>query len=71
MEREFGDGGASALWARPPEGEEMSQFCRVGIPRRTGHKVFDRYREHGPKALFDRSRPILAGFTGVRVKSAA
>ncbi len=51
--------------ARLPEGEEMSQLCReFGISRKTGDKIFERYSEHGLKALFDRSRPVLAGFVG-------
>jgi transposase InsO family protein len=43
--------------ARRLEGEEMSQLCReFGISRKTGYKVFDRYKEHGLEALSDRSR---------------
>jgi transposase InsO family protein len=43
--------------ARLLEGEEMSQLCReFGIARKTGYKVFDRYKEHGLEALSDRSR---------------
>jgi transposase InsO family protein len=43
--------------ARLLEGEEMSQLCReFGISRKTGYKVFDRYKEHGLEALSDRSR---------------
>jgi transposase len=41
--------------ARLLEGEAMSEVCRVfGISRKTGYKIFDRYREHGLEALSDR-----------------
>ncbi|MGH6629713.1 MAG: helix-turn-helix domain-containing protein, partial [Burkholderiales bacterium] len=43
--------------ARLLEGEQMSHLCReVGISRKTGYKIFDRYKEHGLEALSDRSR---------------
>src|SRR5687767_1326671 len=43
--------------ARRLEGEQMSLLCReFGISRKTGYKVFDRYKEHGLEALSDRSR---------------
>jgi transposase InsO family protein len=43
--------------ARLLEGEQMSHLCReFGISRKTGYKVFDRYKEHGLEALCDRSR---------------
>jgi len=43
--------------ARLLEGEQMSHLCReFGISRKTGYKIFDRYREHGLQALTDRSR---------------
>ena len=39
------------------EGEEMSHVCReFGISRKTGYKIFDRYKECGLEALTDRSR---------------
>jgi transposase len=46
--------------ARLLEGEEMTHLCReFGISRKTGYKVFDRYKEHGLEALSDRScRPV-------------
>jgi transposase InsO family protein len=35
----------------------MSEVCReFGISRKTGYKIFDRYKEHGLEALSDRSR---------------
>jgi transposase InsO family protein len=43
--------------ARLLEGEAMSVVCReFGISRKTGYKIFDRYKEHGLEALSDRSR---------------
>ena len=43
--------------ARRLEGESMSDLCReFGISRKTGYKIFNRYKEHGPVALCDRSR---------------
>jgi transposase InsO family protein len=43
--------------ARLLDGEPMSDVCReFGISRKTGYKVFNRYREHGCAALTDRSR---------------
>ena len=35
----------------------MTDVCReFGISRKTGYKIFDRYKEHGLEALTDRSR---------------
>lgn len=43
--------------ARRLDGELMSDLCReFGISRKTGYKIFDRYKEHGLEALTDRSR---------------
>jgi transposase len=43
--------------ARLLDGETMTDMCReFGISRKTGYKIFDRYKEHGLKALTDRSR---------------
>jgi transposase len=37
--------------------EAMTELCReFGISRKTGYKIFDRYKEHGLEALTDRSR---------------
>ena len=45
------------LVARLLEGEAMSEVCRsFGISRKTGYKIFNRYKEHGLDALTDRSR---------------
>jgi len=43
--------------ARLLEGESMSEACRsFGISRKTGYKIFNRYKESGLEALSDRSR---------------
>ncbi|MER9132396.1 helix-turn-helix domain-containing protein, partial [Mesorhizobium sp. M0768] len=43
--------------ARLLAGEGMSDVCRdFGISRKTGYKIFNRYREEGLEALCDRSR---------------
>jgi transposase len=43
--------------ARLLEGEAMTEVCReFGISRKTGYKIFGRYKEHGLEALTDRSR---------------
>lgn len=43
--------------ARLLEGEPMTEVCRAfGISRKTGYKIFTRYKEHGLEALSDRSR---------------
>lgn len=39
------------------DGEAMAEACReFGISRKTGYKIFTRYKEHGLEALSDRSR---------------
>jgi transposase InsO family protein len=39
------------------DGESMTDLCgEFGISRKTGYKVFNRYKEHGLEALTDRSR---------------
>ncbi len=49
--------------ARLLEGEEMSFLCReFGISRKTGYKIYARYKESGLSALTDRSRrPVRYG----------
>ena len=43
--------------ARLLDGEAMTNVCsEFGISRKTGYKIFDRYKEHGLEALTDRSR---------------
>jgi len=57
VESEFGNGRAPSF-RRPASGwEAMTDVCReFGISRKTGYKIFDRYKEHGLEALSDRSR---------------
>lgn len=39
------------------DGESMAALCReFGISRKTGYKIFSRYKDHGVEALTDRSR---------------
>jgi hypothetical protein len=49
--------------ARLLEGEKMAALCReFAISRKTGYKIFDRYKESGLEALTDRShRPWRHG----------
>jgi transposase len=43
--------------ARRLAGEVMAEICgEFGISRKTGYKIFDRYREWGVQGLTDRSR---------------
>src|SRR6202048_4842356 len=43
--------------ARLLDGEKMAPLCReFVISRKTGYKIFDRYKESGLEALTDRSR---------------
>jgi len=43
--------------ARLLEGEKMAQMCReFGISRKTGYKIFNRYKESGIRGLEDRAR---------------
>jgi len=43
--------------ARLLEGEAMTDLCReFGISRKTGYKLFNRYKDEGSSALTDRSR---------------
>jgi putative transposase len=43
--------------ARVLEGEKMAVLCReFDISRKTGHKIFNRYKESGLEGLTDRSR---------------
>jgi transposase len=46
-----------ALWLAKLDGEKMATLCReFAISRKTGYKIFDRYKECGLEALTDRSR---------------
>jgi len=43
--------------ARLLDGEKMAGLCEeFGISRKTGYKIYDRYKEHGAEAFTDRSR---------------
>jgi transposase InsO family protein len=43
--------------ARLLDGEAMTDVCReFGVSRKTGYKIFERYKEQGLEALSDRSR---------------
>jgi len=49
--------------ARVLDGEQMTELCReFGISRKTGYKIFNRYKDCGIEALSDRSkRPVRFG----------
>jgi putative transposase len=43
--------------ARLLEGEKMTSLCtEFGISRKTGYKIFERYKDCGVSAFTDRSR---------------
>lgn len=43
--------------ARLLEGEQMSHMCReFGISRKTGYKIFERYKKGGPEGLTEPPR---------------
>jgi transposase len=43
--------------ARLLEGEQMSSLCQeFGISRKTGYKIYERYKESGLEGLNDRGR---------------
>src|SRR5262249_2203236 len=43
--------------ARLLDGEKMATLCaEFGISRKTGYKIYDRYKEYGVHGLTDRSR---------------
>ena len=55
--------------ARLLDGETMSEVCRdFGISRKTGYKIFSRYREHGAEALTDRSRRPVQSIALIEVR---
>ncbi len=60
MEGVFGNGGKAAVCGSPARrlaGEPMAELCReLGISRKTGYKIFNRYQECGIQGLTDRSR---------------
>ena len=47
--------------ARLLEGEKMAPLCaEFGISRKTGYKIFERYKDCGVAAFTDRSRRPLS-----------
>src|SRR5262249_29002282 len=53
--------------ARLLEGEKMAPLCaQFGISRKTGYKIFDRYKDCGLEALTDRSRRPFRQATRLR-----
>jgi len=49
-------------FARLLDGEAMAEVCReFGISRKTGYKIFNRYKQHGLEALTNRSRRPKVG----------
>ena len=64
--------------ARLLDGEKMARLCaEFGISRKTGYKIFDRYKDVGLQGLTDRSRrpyrhanqlPLVIETTIVRLK---
>jgi hypothetical protein len=50
--------------ARLLEGEKMAPLCaEFGISRKTGYKIFDRYKEAGPEILCEmRAVASVCGF---------
>ena len=57
--------------ARLLEGEKMAVLCReFDISRKTGYKIFERYKDCGLEGLTDRSRDDPIGTpTGCRFRS--
>ena len=49
--------------ARLLDGEKMAVVCReFGISRKTGYKIFNRYKDEGLSGLEDRKRPVITPF---------
>jgi transposase len=52
--------------ARMLEGEKMARLCReFGISRKTGCKIWDRYKECGIEGIQDRSQGAPGAFQGL------
>lgn len=58
MKGVFGDGGSSSPCSPASGGgrHECGVPGGLGISRRTGHRIFNRYKAEGIEALCDRSR---------------
>jgi transposase len=51
--------------ARLREGQGMSELCReFGMSRKTGYKIFNRYKDDGLEALQGRGDVALVGGSG-------
>ena len=56
--------------ARLLEGEKMAPLCaEFGISRKTGYKIFDRYKDCGVQAFSDRSHARTGRRIGCRRRS--
>ena len=56
--------------ARVLEGEKMAELCReFDISRKTGYKIFQRYKDLGLEGLTDRSRRPFRRPTSCRCRS--
>jgi hypothetical protein len=56
--------------ARLLDGEAMTDVCRdFGVSRKTGYKMFDRYKEHGLAALSARRRAIAGPISALSCSS--
>ena len=52
--------------ARLLEGEKMAPLCaEFGISRKTGYKIYDRYKDCGVQAFSDRSHRAPAGESAI------
>ena len=57
MEGVLQNGKTSSLLRRQLDVEKMAVLCReFGISRKTGYKIFNRYKDSGLEGLADRSR---------------
>ena len=55
--------------ARLLEGEKMAPLCaEFGISRKTGYKIFDRYKDCGVQTFSDRSRVISTNILECRAR---
>ncbi len=58
--------------ARLLDGEGMSGLCReFGISRKTGYKIYNRYKDDELEALTDRSRRLVRYANQLREPAAA
>ena len=58
--------------ARRLEGEKMAELCReFDISRKTGYKIFTRYKLCGLEGLKDRSRRLLVAALRLRLRQSS